>query len=267
MASDLSAPAAPLARRFGGVARLYGEPAAACFRASHVVVVGIGGVGSWTAEALARSAIGELTLVDLDHIAESNVNRQIHALEDAFGQSKVVAMAQRIAAINPLCVVHAADEFASADNAARLVSGADVVVDCIDQVRAKVALIVAARVAAVPVVSCGAAGGRSDPTRVRCGDLGLLVGDPLLSKVRYRLRREHGFPAASVARPRFGVTGVYSDEPLRRPHEAETRLAAGLACAGYGSSVAVTATMGFVAAAQALEILIARSARKARVPA
>jgi tRNA threonylcarbamoyladenosine dehydratase len=267
MASDLSAPAAQLARRFGGVARLYGETAAACFRASHVVVVGIGGVGSWTAEALARSAVGELTLVDLDHIAESNANRQIHALDPAFGKPKVSAMQERIAAINPVCRVHAVDEFAGDDNAARLIGGADVVVDCVDQVRAKVALIVAARAAGVALISCGAAGGRSDPTRVRCDDLGLVVGDPLLSKVRYRLRRAHGFPAAAIVRARFGVAGVYSDEPVRRPGDADARLSAGLACAGYGSSVALTATMGFVAAAQVLDLLADRSAGKALVPA
>jgi tRNA A37 threonylcarbamoyladenosine dehydratase len=256
-----------LTRRFAGVTRLYGEAAAQRFRAAHVVVVGIGGVGSWAAEALARSAVGQITLVDLDHVAESNTNRQIHALGDHYGKAKVDAMAERLVAINPACRVRAVDEFATAENAASLVSGADVVLDCVDQVVAKAALIAAARAAGVTIVTCGAAGGRFDPTRVRCDDLARLAGDPLLAKVRHKLRREHGFPRDDGKRtPRFGVTGVYSDEPLQRPVEAcdaDGRPAPGaaLACAGYGSSVVVTATMGFVAAGQALATLSARVLR------
>jgi tRNA A37 threonylcarbamoyladenosine dehydratase len=252
---------ADLVRRFSGVARLYGEAAAERFRAAHAVVVGIGGVGSWAAEALARSAVGRLTLVDLDHIAESNTNRQIHAFGDEYGKAKVDAMAERIRAINPACRVRAIDEFASVDNAAALVAGADVVLDCIDQVIAKAALIAAARDAGVAIVTCGAAGGRFDPTRVRCEDLARLSGDPLLARVRHRLRRDHGFPRDAGKPPaRFGVAGVYSDEPLQRPApvcDTDGRPAAGaaLACAGYGSSVVVTATMGFVAAGQALALL------------
>lgn len=249
-----------LARRFSGVTRLYGEGVAARFRAATAVVIGIGGVGSWAAEALARSAVGHLTLVDLDHVAESNTNRQIHALGEAFGRAKVDAMAERIAAINPAATVRAIDDFASVDNAAALVAGADIVIDCIDQVVAKAALIAAARAAGVPIVTCGAAGGRLDPTRVRSADLARLSGDPLLAKVRHKLRRDHGFPRdRGNGKPpqRFGVTGVYSDEPLQRPApvcDADGRPVIGgaLACAGYGSGVVVTATMGFVAAAEGL---------------
>jgi tRNA A37 threonylcarbamoyladenosine dehydratase len=254
-----------LRRRFSGVARLYGEPASERFRAARVVVVGIGGVGSWAAEALARSAVGHLTFVDLDHVAESNTNRQIHALGDAYGMAKVDAMAERARAINPACSVRAVDEFATVDNAAALVSDADIVLDCIDQVIAKAALIAAAKAAGVAIVTCGAAGGRFDPTRVRCDDLARLAGDPLLARVRHRLRRDHGFPRDArdgKQPPRFGVIGVYSDEPLQRPEpvcDAEGRPATGaaLACAGYGSSVVVTATMGFVAAGRALALLSA----------
>jgi tRNA A37 threonylcarbamoyladenosine dehydratase len=254
-----------LLRRFSGVTRLYGDQAAAGFRAARVVVVGIGGVGSWAAEALVRSAVGHLTFVDLDHVAESNTNRQIHALGDAYGKAKVDAMAGRARAINPACTVRAIDEFATVDNAASLVQGADVVLDCIDQVIAKAALIAAAKAADVAIVTCGAAGGRFDPTRVRCDDLARLAGDPLLARVRHKLRRDHGFPRDTrdgKQPPRFGVIGVYSDEPLQRPApvcDAEGRLATGaaLACAGYGSSVVVTATMGFVAAGQALALLSA----------
>jgi tRNA A37 threonylcarbamoyladenosine dehydratase len=258
-----------LVRRFSGVTRLYGDEAARRFRAARVVVVGIGGVGSWAAEALARSAVGRLTLVDLDHVAESNTNRQIHALDDAYGKAKVDAMAGRIRAINPACSVVAIDEFASVDNASSLVQDADVVLDCIDQVIAKAALIAAAKVAGVPIVTCGAAGGRFDPTRVRCDDLARLSGDPLLAKVRHKLRRDHGFPRddRDGKRPRrFDVIGVYSDEPLQRPApvcDVEGRPVAGgaLACAGYGSSVVVTATMGFVAAGQALAMLSSAARR------
>jgi tRNA A37 threonylcarbamoyladenosine dehydratase len=257
---------ADLVRRFSGVSRLYGEQAAERFRAARVLVVGIGGVGSWAAEALARSAVGHLAFVDLDHVAESNTNRQIHALGDVYGKAKVDAMAERARAINPACTVRAIDEFATIDNAASLVEGVDIVLDCIDQVIAKAALIAAARAAGVPIVTCGAAGGRFDPTRVRCDDLARLAGDPLLARVRHRLRRDHGFPRDTregTAPPRFGVVGVYSDEPLQRPApacDADGRLVNGapLACAGYGSSVVVTATMGFVAAGQALAALSAK---------
>ena len=254
-------------RRFSGVARLYGEAAAERFRTAHVVVVGIGGVGSWAAEALARSAVGRLTLVDLDHVAESNTNRQIHALGDAYGKAKVDAMAERLVAINPRCRIRPVDEFATVDNAESLVLGADVVLDCIDQVVAKAALIAAARAAGVNIVTCGAAGGRVDPTRIRCEDLARLTGDPLLAKVRHKLRRDHGFPRDDGKRSaRFGVTGVYSDEPLQRPApvcDAQGRPVPGaaLACAGYGSSVVVTAAMGFVAAGQALAMLSASPRR------
>lgn len=255
------------ARRFSGVIRLYGEAAAERFRAAHVVVIGMGGVGSWAAEALARSAVGRLTLVDLDHVAESNTNRQVHALGDAYGKAKVDAMAERLVAINPGCRVHAVDEFATVENAASLVKGADVVLDCIDQVVAKAALIAAARAAGVGIVTCGAAGGRLDPTRIRCDDLARLAGDPLLAKVRHKLRRDHGFPRDNGKRPaRFGVVGVYSDEPLQRSarvRDADGRPVPGaaLACAGYGSSVVVTAAMGFTAAGQVLAMLSALPGR------
>jgi tRNA A37 threonylcarbamoyladenosine dehydratase len=248
-------PADPdLARRFGGVARLYGDEGAARLRAAHVAVVGIGGVGSWAAEAMARSAVGRLTLIDMDHIAESNTNRQIHALGDAYGQSKVAAMATRIAAINPACEVLAIDDFVTMENATALIRGYDFVLDCIDEVRAKAALIAQARSQKIGVVTCGAAGGRVDAARIATGDLALIAGDPLLSKVRHRLRRDFGFPRDDAKRKKFQVLAVFSDEPVRRPIAScePERFVGGLACAGYGSSVAVTATMGFVAASAVL---------------
>lgn len=256
---------ADLARRFGGVARLYGDEGAARLRESHVAVVGIGGVGSWAAEALARSAVGRLTLIDMDHIAESNTNRQIHALGDAYGQSKVAAMAARVAAINPACEVRAIDDFVTVENAPELIDGYDLVLDCIDEVRAKAALIAQARARRIAVVTCGAAGGRIDAARIATGDLALIAGDPLLAKVRHRLRRDFGFPREGAKRKKFQVPAVYSDEPVQRPAVScePARFVGGLACAGYGSSVAVTATMGFVAASVALAQLARASSGRA----
>lgn len=248
---------ADLARRFGGVARLYGADALQAFARARVCVIGLGGVGSWTVEALARSGIGSLRLIDLDHVAESNTNRQIHALGDEYGKAKVLAMRERILAINPECRVEAIEEFATPGNAGDLLDGIDVVVDCIDQVSAKAALIAAAVARGVGVVTCGAAGGRIDPTRVRYGDLARVAGDPLLAKLRYRLRRHHGFAREGTrAGRKFGVIAVYSDEPIARPDSAVAAGAA-LACAGYGSSVAVTAPIGFAAAARVLSEIAA----------
>jgi len=253
---------ADLERRFGGIARLYGAAGAQRLRAARIAVVGLGGVGSWAAEALARSAVGAITLIDMDHVSESNTNRQLHALDGAYGKAKATAMAERIAAINPSCAVAAVDDFATPDNAAALVAGHAFVIDCSDDVPAKAALIAAARAARVAVVTCGAAGGRIDPLRIAQGDLARIVGDPLLARVRHRLRREHGFPRDGGRAPRkFDVTAVYSDEPVRRPATAvpagtlRARVAGDLSCAGFGSAVAVTATMGFVAASVALNRL------------
>jgi tRNA A37 threonylcarbamoyladenosine dehydratase len=244
-------------RRFGGVTRLLGEHAHARLRASRIAVVGVGGVGSWAAEALARSGVERITLIDLDHVAESNANRQIQALGEEFGKAKVVAMSQRIAAINPRAQVTCIEEFIAPDNVANLMRDLDLVLDCIDQVSAKAVLIAHACAIGLRVVTCGAAGGRTDPTRIRCADLARALGDPLLAKVRYRLRRHHGFARESSSRrPRFGVDAIYSDEPVRRPAAGPAVTAAGLACAGYGSSVTVTATFGFAAAARAMERLV-----------
>jgi tRNA A37 threonylcarbamoyladenosine dehydratase len=272
--------AADIERRFGAVTRLLGEAAHARLRAARIAVVGVGGVGSWAAEALARSGVERITLIDLDHVAESNANRQIQALGGEFGKAKVVAMAQRIAAINPRARVCCVEEFVTEENVSALTRDLDLVLDCIDQVSAKAALIAHARASGLAVVTCGAAGGRTDPTRIRCADLARALGDPLLAKVRYRLRRRYGFPRESSGRaPRFGVDAVYSDEPVRRPIPAasprplsrggpaavsplplagEGELRGGLACAGYGSSVVVTAPLGFAAAARALDLLTRR---------
>ena len=253
-------------RRFGGVRRLYGTAAFERFQRAHVCVIGIGGVGAWTAEALARSAIGRLTLIDPDHLAESNINRQIHALTHELGKSKVEAMKARIHAINPRCQVSCADAFLTPGNVAGLLADRfDYVVDAIDSARAKTALIVHCRRQRIRLVCVGAAGGQSDPGRVQLADLARTTEDPLLSKVRASLRREHGFPREPGKR--FGIDCVYSTEPLtypsaeggvcyERPEDAHLH---GLNCAGFGSSVCVTATFGLRAASQVLNRLAAQS--------
>ena len=240
-------------RRFGGIGRLYGAAALERFRQAHVCVVGVGGVGSWAVEALARSGIGRLTLIDLDNIAESNVNRQIHALGDEFGRAKVTAMAERVRLINPACEVREIEDFVTADNVLALMGqGYDFVLDAIDNVRVKAAMVAACRDLRVPVVVTGAAGGQIDPTRIRLMDLSRTTQDPLLSKVRGRLRKEYGFPRD--VKKKFGVPAVYSEEPIRYP--ASEALACdvpanpgahGLNCAGFGSSMAVTASFAMVA--------------------
>lgn len=246
-----------LSRRFGGLARLYGPAALERFFAAHVCVVGIGGVGSWVAEALARSAIGRLTLIDLDIVAESNVNRQVHALDANFGKAKVDAMAERIREINPACQVTAIDAFVEADNLEQMLGrGFDYVVDAIDQVRIKVAMIAWCKAHDLPVITSGGAGGQIDPTRITIADLARTIQDPLLSKVRSRLRKEHGF--TRDPRRKFGVPAVYSSEPLRYPENAACAQPAsltGLHCAGFGSAVSVTATFGLFAAGEVLRHL------------
>lgn len=244
-------------RRFGGIARLYGADAPARLDAAHACVIGVGGVGSWIAEALARSGVGRITLIDLDHVAESNINRQIHALDPTLGQAKVLAMAERIRAINPHARVEVVEDFVTPDNAADLLHGFDVVVDAIDNVRAKVAIVLVCRRRRIPLIVAGGAGGKTDPGRIRVDDLSRTEQDPLLAKVRKRLRSEHGFPRNP--KRTFGIEAVYSCEPLRLddlacdlPHGPQ-----GLACAGYGSSVAVTASVGMFAAARAIERLLA----------
>jgi tRNA A37 threonylcarbamoyladenosine dehydratase len=248
-------------RRFGGIARLYGDAGRARLAAAHVCVVGIGGVGSWAVEALARTGVGRLTLIDLDHVAESNINRQIHAADATLGQAKVEAMRERIAGYNPACRVAVVDDFVTVDNAPQLLAGGfDYVVDAIDAVRVKVAMIAVARERGLPLVTCGAAGGQIDPTQIRVDDLARTLQDPLLAKVRGQLRKAHGF--TRDPKKKFGVEAVFSTEPLRYPApEAACDVAAGVAgapgpaglnCAGFGSVVTVTACVGMFAAARVI---------------
>lgn len=244
------------ARRFGGLNRLYGETALGRLARAHVCVIGIGGVGSWAVEALARSGVGRLTLIDMDHIAESNLNRQIHALEATLGQAKVVAMAARIAQINPACEVACVDDFITLANVAECVPAEALVLDAIDQLGPKAALIAQCRAREQWLVTTGGAGGRRDPTRVRVADLAAVQRDPLAASLRTRLRREYGFPRGGAGD--FGCLCVYSDEPMVA---APTTVCAAddggaLNCAGYGSSMAVTAAFGCAAAAQVLDRIV-----------
>ena len=266
-------------RRFGGLARLYGATGAQKIRAAHVVVVGLGGVGSWAAEALARSGVAKLTLIDLDHIAESNINRQIHALDTTLGQAKVQAMRERIFHINPDCEVRCIEEFADAENWPGLALGGAAmsepvsVIDACDQVKAKVAIAAWAmeqsskRKAAhnINFISVGAAGGKRHAHKVDIDDLSLTTHDPLLAQLRYRLRKERG--AARLGK--IGVSCVFSREAVMQPISPGTTAEASIGdqipaasssgvvaeagdgslnCHGYGSVVSVTATFGICAA-------------------
>ena len=239
------------ARRFGGVARLLGDAALERLRGAHVVVAGVGGVGSWAAEALARSGVGRITLIDLDHVAESNINRQVHALEATLGAAKIEAMAARIAQISPECTVERVDDFVTHDNAERLLAQHAIVIDAIDQPRAKAAMIAVCQRRGQPIVVCGAAGAVADPLALRCSDLASTRGDRLLASVRSRLRREHGFTRARDGV--FHVRALHFDAQRAGSRGTAAHAGAALACAGYGSIVTVTATMGFAAAALAIE--------------
>lgn len=267
-----------LDRRFSSLSRLYGPDAPKRFQDAHIAVAGLGGVGSWTVEALARCGIGALTLIDLDHIAESNVNRQIHALTDTVGQSKVDAMAERVLGINPACRLTRVDDFVSPENVGEVLPGPyTIIIDCTDQAAAKIAMILHARALGVPMLLCGGAGGKTDPLALRAGDLSAAVNDALLSKLRNKLRREHGFPRASDKNgkalkrvPKMGVHALWFDQPAILPDEwtraaeaeddmgvsAQAVAPQGLSCAGYGSVVTVTAAMGMAAANEALRLAL-----------
>ncbi len=252
--------AVDVGRRFSGVRRLYGADGLQRLQAAHVMIIGIGGVGSWAVEALARNAVGRLTMVDLDNIAESNINRQIHALASNFGKAKVSAMHERITDINPDCQVIEIEDFVTPDNVATLLQHKpDLVLDCMDDSQAKTALAVVCQAQTIPLVMVGSAGGKLDATRLQLADLAHVEGDRMLAKIRTLLRRDHGFPKASQHKksPAFGITAVYSNEPVLRPEEAcDSDQLSGLHCAGYGSSMCVTASAGMIAAQAALTKLV-----------
>jgi molybdopterin/thiamine biosynthesis adenylyltransferase len=243
-----------LARRFGGLERLYGVMGARQIRQAHVAVVGIGGVGSWTVEALARSGISRLTLIDLDHVSESNINRQIHALDTTLGQSKVLAMKERIAHINPHCRVTCVEEFVDSKNWPSILNGpVDAVIDACDQVIAKTVMSAWALQHTSLFISVGAAGGKRLAHKVDIDDLAFTTHDPLLAQLRYRLRREFG--AARDAK-KIVVPCVFSRESVAPPDASCSMEGDGsLNCHGYGSVVSVTATFGQCAAGWVLDQL------------
>lgn len=251
-------------RRFGGLARLYGVTGALQIQQAHVVVVGLGGVGSWTAEALARSGVGRLTLIDLDHVAESNVNRQVHALSETVGLAKVQAMQRRIAQIHPGCQVHGIEDFVTPQNWSDMVSQlpwpCDAVIDACDQVRAKTALAAWALQTHTCFVTVGAAGGKRHAHGVDIQDLSLVTHDPLLAQLRYNLRKAHGAPREGQ---KMNVACVFSREPVAPPDPSCCLSGDGsLNCHGYGSVVSVTATFGQCAAGWVLNALSHQKIRK-----
>jgi tRNA threonylcarbamoyladenosine dehydratase len=256
---------ADLARRFGGLERLYGVKGAAAIRDAHVAVVGIGGVGSWAAEALARSGVERITLIDFDQVAESNINRQVHADSLSVGKAKVLAMQERIALLHPDCQVNAIEEFATPENWAQMASlGFDAVLDCCDSQKTKTALSAWAlaqqkqfKKQAPLFITVGAAGGKRRADKVEIADLSETTHDPLLSDLRYRLRKQHG----AARDKRIGITCVFSKEAVAPPDPscAMEEADGSLNCHGYGSVVSVTATFGMCAAGWIMDALALRN--------
>ncbi|MCQ4348503.1 tRNA cyclic N6-threonylcarbamoyladenosine(37) synthase TcdA [Pseudomonas stutzeri] len=258
-------------QRFGGIARLYGRQGLERLAAAHVAVVGIGGVGSWVAEALARSGVGEISLFDLDDVCVTNSNRQIHAHAGNIGRAKVEAMAERIRAINPACTVHAVADFVTRETMAEYITERlDGVIDCIDSVAAKAALIAWCKRRKIQIVTTGGAGGQIDPTQIQVADLNKTFNDPLAAKVRSLLRRDYGF--SRTPGRTYSVPCVFSTEQLRYPKpdgsvcQAKGFVGEGvrLDCAGgFGAVTMVTATFGMVAAARMVDKLVAGARRPA----
>lgn len=252
-----------LDERFGGIRRLYGMEAEEKLRQSHVCVIGIGGVGSWAAEALARTAVGKITLIDLDDICVTNINRQLHATTDTVGQSKCEVMQARIKAITPNCDCQIIEDFITPENIAGLITSEfDYVLDAIDSFRVKAALINHCKRNKIPVITTGGAGGQTDPTQIQITDLTKTWHDPLARKVRSHLRDFHGF--SKNTKRKFGVDCVFSSEQAVYPHpdgsicqqKPSDLGSAKMDCAsGFGASTVVTATFGFAAVSRIIKKL------------
>ncbi|MEG1707316.1 MAG: tRNA threonylcarbamoyladenosine dehydratase [Acinetobacter sp.] len=238
-------------RRFAGVEKIYGDEAFRQYEHSHVMVIGIGGVGSWAVEALARTGIAELTLVDMDVIAASNINRQLPALSSTLGREKIEVMAERCLSINPRIRINVVDDYLTADNVKELLSNPpDVVLDCIDDVKAKLALMLHCRFNKIPLIVSGGAGGKLDPLKIRVADLSKTEQDPMLAKLRSQLRSKG---ICKKPKDKFGITCVYSvDNPFS---SAEVCASAGLRCGGYGSAVVVTSSFAMIAVSEVLKKL------------
>mgnify|MGYP005990845209 CR=1 FL=1 len=255
--------------RFGGIERLYGVQSASFIQQAHFCVIGIGGVGSWVAEALARNGIGNITLIDLDDICITNTNRQIHALAGTIGESKVEVMAERIKQINPDCNVNEVEDFITLENLSELIQGFDYVIDAIDSVKVKTALIAHCKRNKLPIITVGGAGGQTDPTKIEICDLSKTYQDPLLAKVKNQLRRDFNF-SRNVKR-KFQIDAVFSSEQLKYPasdgsvcHAKQSNDGAmRLDCSGgFGAATHVTASFAFFAVSKAMDKYLAKK-RKA----
>ena len=259
-------------RRFQGTRTLYGTTAVTTFADAHVYVIGVGGVGSWAAEALARTAVGTITLIDLDVLVASNVNRQLPALDSTFGESKIAAMATRIREINPKVTLNLIDDFLTVENVATLLPSRDeakaaiaqgrpmVILDCVDDMNAKLAIALHCRFNKLKLVCAGGAGGKIDPSQIRVSDLRDSYQDPLLAKLRNKLRHEKGIN--STLKEKFGIKCVYSTEPPRVDKSCQT---GGLQCGGYGSAVVVTSVVAMIMVSEALQLLIKQTGIKPSV--
>lgn len=244
-------------QRFGGIGRLYSPQGLQQLRTSHICVIGIGGVGSWAVEALARSGIGQLTLIDMDDICITNINRQIHALSGEIGKLKIEVMKERIHKINPDCQVTLIDDFLTLDNLQDyLLHDYDYVIDAIDSVKVKAALIAFCKRNKINIITTGGAGGQTDPTQIQIADLSRTIQDPLAAKVRSLLRREYRF--SQNPKRKFGIECVFSTQPLIFPKaDNECEVSATMSCAnGFGASTVVTATFGFFAVSRVIAKLL-----------
>lgn len=257
-------------QRFGGTRRLYGHSEVDILRAAHVCVVGIGGVGSWAVEALARTGVGELTLIDMDDICVTNINRQIHAMSGTVGQSKIEVMAERVKLINPDCVVNLVDDFISPENVQTYINHSyDYVLDAIDSVKPKAALLAYCKRHKIKVITTGGAGGQTDPTQIKVADLARTIQDPLAKKIKDNLRRFYHF--SKNPQRKFGIDCVFSTEQLKYPQtdgsvcssKAGAEGPKRMDCAtGFGAATVVTASFGFVAAARIIEKILAKHKAK-----
>ncbi|MCH2175915.1 MAG: tRNA cyclic N6-threonylcarbamoyladenosine(37) synthase TcdA [Lentisphaeria bacterium] len=253
-------------QRFSGIIRLYGKEAAQCLANSHVMIVGIGGVGCWVAEAIARTGVGKITLMDLDEVCINNVNRQLHALDGEVGKPKVEVMKERILKISPDCEVDARQQFFTKKNQREVLTSDrfDVVIDAIDSVEAKCGLIAGCRRNKIPIIVCGGAGGRIDPTQIQVADLSRSFNDPLLAVVRKKLRREYNFP--ENPKRRFRMDCIFSPEDTRFPqmdgtvcktHGEDEEGPLRLDCQfGYGTTTYITGVFGFLAAQRAVRKIL-----------
>lgn len=252
-------------QRFSGIARLYGQDALSAFAKANICVIGIGGVGSWAAEALARTGIGKITLIDMDDVCVSNTNRQIHALQSTIGKAKIAVMEERIKAINPECQVICIDDFITPENLSEYINNDfDYVIDGIDSARPKAALIAWCRRKKIPIITVGAAGGQSDPTQIQIADLAKTIQDPLAAKVREKLKKN--FNIVKNSKGKLAIECVFSTETLKYPQDdqpvcasnADSRptVTRGMDCkTGYGASTVVTASFAFVAVSRVLKRL------------